>query len=377
MTARLLHEEARLRALFGRLVAMSLTAAPLGCSSGDDSAAGKDASSQADSTIGNASPDGGESDALPLDGGSVGDASAPHDSACDPVYLDDASDGACDYYERLACNLPPGTATEGCAVFLVTCAQICGQTAAYPCDVAECLESGTIPASGPITVECTTGRAGCADGGRRPAGLVEEAAARSQSALGAWLARLAWMEAASMHAFRTLRAELASLGAPRTLLCAAERAERDEARHARVASRLARRRGVTPVRARVAPRRVRSLETIARENAVEGCVRETFSALVAGWQAQHATDPELAAAMKAIAEDETRHAALAWAVARWLEPQLDRGARRILRASVRGALRALRCEVSTLPPSLAHAAGLPSRAEGAALVDLFAAALFV
>jgi hypothetical protein len=381
MTARLLREEARLRALFRRLVAASVAVAPLagaGCSSGDDSSSAKDAAAQAnaDATMGG-SPGvdaAGDATIAPAsDGGDEGN--APHDAACDPVYVDGASDGACDYFESLACNLPPGTLTEGCAIELVTCAQICGQTAAYPCQVSECVESGVIP-SGPVTVECQTGMAGCADAGRRPSGLVEATAPTSDGSVGAWLATLAWSEGASVHAFRALREELEGLGAPASLARAAQRAERDEVRHARLASRLARRRGAAPCRVRVAPRaRPRSLESFARENAVEGCVREAFAALVAAWQAHHAPDTEIAAAMNSIAEDELRHGALAWAVASWAEGRLDPAANGRVRASLRGAVRALRCEVRAIPPALARAAGLPHGAAGASLVDAFASAL--
>jgi hypothetical protein len=50
-------------------------------------------------------------------------------------------------------------------------------------------------------------------------------------------------------------------------------------------------------RARVGAHGARSLESIAIENAVEGCVNETWAALVATLQAAHATDPELRAVM--------------------------------------------------------------------------------
>jgi hypothetical protein len=388
MTARLHVEEKRLRALFQRLVALSLTAAPLGCSSGDDSSSPKDASPQTDATT-SPTGDSGASDAtLAAADGGASSPDAARDAACDPVYVDGEADGSgCDFFESLACNLPPGTATEGCAIYLVACTEICGQVEGFPCAVAECTDAGTFPSSGPITVECTTGKLGCADGGRKPEGLQPHppgppprrqgggSVKETADPTGEWLARLAWMEAASGHAFRGLRSELAERGAPPSLVRAAERAEGDERRHARVTSRLARGRGGRVARVSVKRRRARSLEAFARENAIEGCVREAFAALVATWQARHAPDPEIAVAMAEIAADETRHAALAWAIDAWACPQLDALARRSTRAAMQGALRALRCEVAALPPTLARAAGLPSGAEGAALVDAFASAL--
>ena len=48
----------------------------------------------------------------------------------------------------------------------------------------------------------------CSTEGRRPAGLVLPAEVAARSAAGAWLAQAAWMEAASVHAFVHLAAEL-------------------------------------------------------------------------------------------------------------------------------------------------------------------------
>ena len=206
------------------------------------------------------------------------------------MFLDGATDGSgCDYFEQLACNLPPGAPTEGCALYLELCAQICGQSIAYPCSVVECGDAGVIP-SGPITVICDTGKLGCADGGRRPEGLVEGVAegAAARTAMGEWLAHLAWLEAASVHAFRKLGEELESMKAPRRLVRGAKRAAKDEVRHARVVARLARKHGGKPARVRVAGTAPRSRAAFARENAVEGCVREAFGALVATWLARHA-----------------------------------------------------------------------------------------
>jgi hypothetical protein len=120
----------------------------------------------------------------------------------------------------------------------------------------------------------------------------------------------------------------------------------------------------------------RSLEAFAIENAVEGCVRECYGALVATRQAAHARDPGLAQASARIARDETRHAALAWRVARWVTPQLDPAARGRVARAARGAVAMLRCEAAALPVDLANELGLPTGDEARALVDAFAAALF-
>ena len=128
------------------------------------------------------------------------------------------------------------------------------------------------------------------------------------------------------------------------------------------AHRAAARRRAPPVRVRGAPRRLRSLAAVAVENAVEGCVRETFGALTASWQAAHARDPHIARTMARIARDETRHAALAWAIARWVEPRLDARARRRIVAARRRAVRTLRRQArAAVPATLVRQAGVPPR----------------
>ena len=70
------------------------------------------------------------------------------------------------------------------------------------------------------------------------------------------------------------------------------------------------------------PARPRPLSEVARENAVEGCARETVSASIAVWQSRNAADPVVAATMAMISTDEVKHAELSWDIARWVEPRL-------------------------------------------------------
>jgi hypothetical protein len=72
---------------------------------------------------------------------------------------------------------------------------------------------------------------------------------------------------------------------------------------------------------------IRTLEAIAIENIVEGTVGEVYGVVVAAWQSLHAIDPNLQSVMRRIARDESRHAALAFMIARWIEPRLNRAAR--------------------------------------------------
>jgi hypothetical protein len=328
-------------------------------------------------------------------GGDSGSAVDPHgyaDSACDPTFLDGADDGSgCSFFQNLGCGLPPDAATEGCFLPVNECGILCDQQASLSriCAVSQCLNAAidagidaagpgaTIPSNVPLQLECTTGKLSCGAAiGRRPQGLQECGPVRGGDAVGASLAEAARLEAASVYAFRRLGTELAAMKAPRSLVRAAERAARDEIRHARVTSRLARRRGAVPGRVlidRSAP--PRSVEAFAIENAVEGCVRECFGALVATRQAARARDPQLAQEMGRIARDETRHAALAWEVARWLSPRLGAESRRRVKEAMIDAVATLRREAAATPSDVALELGLPTGTEASALVDSFAASL--
>jgi hypothetical protein len=188
--------------------------------------------------------------------------------------------------------------------------------------------------------------------------------------VGSHFARVACMEAGSIEAFRWLRDELVAHGAPRRLVRAASRAIRDEQRHVRVTSALARRFGEEPIAPRPAPARVvRPLVDVALENAVEGCVRETYSALECLWQAQVADDPVVRAEMRRIARDELRHLALSWEVHAWIMGRLGARARDRVRRAQDEAIAVLLSEVASDPhESLLATAGLPRGDQSRALV---------
>jgi hypothetical protein len=121
----------------------------------------------------------------------------------------------------------------------------------------------------------------------------------------------------------------------------------------------------------------RALDVIAIENAVEGCVRETFGALVTSYQAAHACDPEIARLMASIARDETRHAALSWAVARWARRRLGPEAQARIEARCRSAMAALRREAEAcVAEELVTCAGLPNAEQQRALLDALEPALW-
>jgi len=217
------------------------------------------------------------------------------------------------------------------------------------------------------------GDPGCAVG-RRPEGY---SASSQGTSLGDYLAMSAELEAASVPAFRRLARELRAHGAPRELVSRAEKAARDEVQHARMTQRLAERFGGAPKLPRIGKLPVRSLEAIAEENAREGCVRETFGALVASVQALRATDEGIRAAMQTIAVDETEHAALAWDVAAWLDPQIDSAGRDAARRAKRAAYASLLDSVCAGASTERARLGLPSPAEELRLLHELASTLFM
>lgn len=185
---------------------------------------------------------------------------------------------------------------------------------------------------------------------------------------GAQLAAMAELEAASVPAFDRLARELATWGAPRDLVQRAWLAMRDEIRHARVMSALAREYGHEPRAIAVPPLPCRSLEAIAHENAIEGCVREAYGALIATYQAERAA-LGLRAAFRAIAVDERRHAELAEDVHAWILGQLEpapRGAIERARTREQAELRA-----SVTASRACSELGLPSGPEAIALCDAY------
>ena len=177
--------------------------------------------------------------------------------------------------------------------------------------------------------------------GRKPDGLLARTGDKSGTLVGTHLARAAELEAASVVAFLTLKAELEAHGAPPRLVRRVVAAARDEVRHARTMTALALRFGGRPEPRRIRVQPVRSLEAMARENLKEGCVTETWGALVGRYQAGSARLPAVRRAFAGIARDELRHAALSWDLQSWFDAQLSQAARREIRDEGRARLTAL------------------------------------
>ena len=164
-----------------------------------------------------------------------------------------------------------------------------------------------------------------------------------------------------MVAFRVLESELRAHRAPTALLERIAEAAADEVIHARLMRHLAERFGGRPSERSVRLSRVRSLDTIAVENAVEGCVAETWGCLIGMHQAERASRPLLRRVYQRIARDEARHAQLSWDIADWAETKLDSAARERVAQRRAEAVQQLASHLSheSEPGSVREALGLP------------------
>ena len=151
-----------------------------------------------------------------------------------------------------------------------------------------------------------------------PTKFTHLSASRPHRAAARWL-RNAQFEHASIAAFSRVATELMAVGAPLSLVERCHQAALDEVRHTRAALCIAEALlgetaslGALPSKG-VPPRPLRE---IAREALLDGCCGEGAAAQHA-WHGATAAAPEIALALERIAEDETRHAVLAWATVRW------------------------------------------------------------
>ena len=141
----------------------------------------------------------------------------------------------------------------------------------------------------------------------------------------------AWRDAAvaehaSIASFARLVLDLLAHGAPAALVREAAAAMQDEVEHARVSFALASAYGGAPTAP--GPLAVEGagasadLAELAASTVIEGCIGETIAALEAAVAAHACTDPVVRDVLRRIAQEELRHAELAWAIVRWA---IDRG----------------------------------------------------
>jgi hypothetical protein len=152
--------------------------------------------------------------------------------------------------------------------------------------------------------------------------LLEALPLDARLALGAAYTVEALHEHASIASFARHALELLALGAPAELVGLATLAMHDEIEHARLMFGLATRysgAAVGPGRLvmATAPAELPSLASVARATVEEGCVNELLAAIVVRAAAGAASDPVVAATLSRVADDEERHAELAFRVVAW------------------------------------------------------------
>lgn len=214
--------------------------------------------------------------------------------------------------------------------------------------------------------------------GRQPAQLVVRSTPWLQD-LATHFAEVSHLEAAAVLAFENMEAELREFGAPSALLRRVRKARADEVRHAESTRVLAERFGGTPREPRCAPHDARpSLLAFAIENAREGCIRETYGSLVAGYQAKHAKDVDVRAVLTAIAAEELEHATLSWDIAEWVEAKLTPAERALVERARHEAIEDLRASLREEPSrEVKDVAGMPDAKTALALLDALAPNLLV
>jgi hypothetical protein len=127
------------------------------------------------------------------------------------------------------------------------------------------------------------------------------------------------LEHASIASFAVLSLDLMALGAPAHLLRGAHLAALDEIAHAEYAFAMASPEGKRlgpgplPIPARPAP----TLAGVAIESLRDGCFGETAAALSLQRRAERSSDLARAKILATMAEDELRHAELAFAIVAW------------------------------------------------------------
>ena len=135
-------------------------------------------------------------------------------------------------------------------------------------------------------------------------------------------------EAASVASFSRFAVQLLALGAPPQLLAQAQQAAAEEVGHARAFFGLASAYGgrdVGPGPLSVGDAFDASDDPlhVAESLTTEGCIAETISAHQLAVAAARAEDPVVRGLLEAIAEEELRHAELAWRALAWMLAQGD------------------------------------------------------
>ena len=130
------------------------------------------------------------------------------------------------------------------------------------------------------------------------------------------------MKHASVASFARHTLQLMSIGAPSELLQSSQDASIDEIKHAKMCYGFA----STFLKKDISPGVLNvdnsleelNLEDIIKSIIKEGCIGETLAAIEAHYRQHLALDHAVKGALKVIADDETKHAKLAWDTVAWI-----------------------------------------------------------
>jgi hypothetical protein len=185
-------------------------------------------------------------------------------------------------------------------------------------------------------------------------------------------------EHASVAAFSAFNLSLLALGAPAELVRASAAATLDEVHHARSCFELASQYGGVPLGP--APLAVNDLHigsdlgSVVERAFLDGCIGETAAALVARASLDGCDAPRARAALERIAEDEARHAELAWQFVAWAVQRGGDAIARVLQTALTRAESDVRstdtCRASSAAPPEWRRAGRLSDTERASLTRL-------
>lgn len=208
--------------------------------------------------------------------------------------------------------------------------------------------------------------------GRKPDGLQlkNDLAAQQTSVnvLGQYLADMTAMETAAITAFYYLSRELEAYKAPAELIARARQAVLEETRHSEMAALLAASFDAQMPEVCVDDFCLRSLYDIALENAVEGCVNETFAAACGLWQSENAKLDVFREVIAHITEEEMGHAELSWEIHQWIMPQLSQAEQEQIRIAQVEAIESLVAEFKQeSDPVVQQTFGLPTKQDAARL----------
>ncbi len=209
--------------------------------------------------------------------------------------------------------------------------------------------------------------------GRRPLEHTEAGDEDCVDIVGRNLAAMAYLEASSVIAFEQLAAWLQGRRAPAELVERCLAAAEDERHHARWLTQLATERGANvPVPMNSIIANEPSVLEVALHNAVEGCVHESFAALMAGMRAKRAGELQLRHVFARLSEDETRHGQLAWDLHDWLIEHLEPADARMVEQRRQEALDRLPERARELQRRLPQALGYMGGEEAERLASSFA-----